>query len=402
VARILQKKTILKLNREILENNIVKGRMDIQNNKKGVVLAIVLGVVALMVLSTVSLGVMIQQDVRLIRRVKEVEQAQYVAEAGINHALADIKENGFIARSNFVGNLDTGTYSVTYSTVGGRHLVTSVGTVSGVTSTVSAEIADNTPSALNYFCGAGDDVRINSFIADSEINGDLHANDDIYLYSGFLFAWLDITGSVSATGDVQEGSRHNTGSWDLWDNHVVINGQSNDSAAVFQGAPRIAFPTFDYTAYQDLALDSGDYYSSNTVFSSTTLSPGNGIVYVAGEAQFLGACTINGGVVAEEIIIAGTLTQNKSGTRNVVMAKGGDIEIFGRLYTEEALVYAAQDIVSLQLFAEIEINGLMLARRDIDMWNFLTRIDYNYVYVAPSDMMDEDGERTFQLVSWNS
>ena len=69
--------------------------MDIRNNEKGVVLAIVLGIIALMVFSTVSLGVMIQQDVRLIRHIKDSEQAKYVAEAGINHALADIKENGF-------------------------------------------------------------------------------------------------------------------------------------------------------------------------------------------------------------------------------------------------------------------------------------------------------------------
>ena len=324
-----------------------------------------------------------------------------MAEAGINEALARIKSSGFSSRSNFNGSLDTGSYSVTHSETGGRYLVTSVGTVSGVSETVSAEIYNNTPTALSYFSAAGNDIRINSLIANARIVGDIHANNNVYLKSGPLISWLRITGDVSATGIVEEGTRYDQGSDDLWDDHVVINGDADDTATIYEGEDRVTFPTFDLTEYQRLAEDSGDYYNSDQVFNGVSFSPANGVVYVDGNAEFQGSNTINGGIVANNISVRGTLTVNKSGTKNVVIAKSGDIRVFGRLYTEEAIVYASQDIASLQILADIDINGILMARRDVDMWNFLTSIDYTYAYVAPSDMMDEDGEATFRLVSWN-
>ncbi|RKY42977.1 MAG: hypothetical protein DRP85_01225 [Candidatus Makaraimicrobium thalassicum] len=371
-------------------------------SQKGMILVLVMSFTALMVLGTVSLSTMIQRDVRLIERIQEKEQARFLAEAGINHALASIIQSGdFASRANFTGNLDTGSYNVTYSTVGSRHLVTAVGTVSGGSETASAELADNTPTALNYFSGAGGDIKINALVADAAITGDIHANNNVYLKSGPVFSWLTITGDVSATGIVKEGTRYNQGSWDWWDNHVVINGDANDTATVYEGRDRITFPTFDYASYQAAATASGDYYSSDQVFNSETLSPANGIVYVDGDATFFGPCTLNGGIIADEIFVRGTLTQNKAGNRNVIMAKDGDIRVFGRLYTQEALVYAAEDIKSLQVFAKIDINGIMLAREDILMWNVITSILYNYIHITPSDMMGENGEDLFELVSWN-
>ncbi|MBD3426172.1 MAG: hypothetical protein GF409_02955 [Candidatus Omnitrophica bacterium] len=378
--------------------NIMKGLL---RSNTGSVLPIVLIFIALIALNTISLSTVLQRDVRLIRRIKDVEQARHIAEAGINHALADIKANGFTARSNFTGSMDTGSYSVTYTQSGGRHLVTSVGTVSGVSDTVSAEIKDNTPTALNFFSASGNDIRINSLVAGARIVGDIHANNNVYLKSGPLIAYLYITGRVSATDTVKEGTRYDQGSWDIWDNHVVINGDSNDTATVYEDEDRVTFPTFDFTKYQQLAEDSGDYYDTDQEFDGVSLSPGNGVVFVDGNVDFRGNCTLNGGLVADRIRIIGTLTVNKSGTRNVLMARNGNVGIFGRLYTEEALVYASQDIISLELLADIDINGIMMARRDIVMWNFITLIDYTYAYVSPSDMLGEDGEAVFEVVSFN-
>ncbi|MDD5633924.1 MAG: pilus assembly PilX N-terminal domain-containing protein [Candidatus Omnitrophica bacterium] len=371
----------------------------IKKDQKGVVLAIVLGVVALMTMSTLSLSVMIQQDIRLIQSVKEKEQARYMAEAGINHAFARIKDQGYQARSNFSDALDTGSYNVTFSTVGGRNLVTSVGTSGSVSDTVSVEISDNTPSALDYFSGAGNDIMINSLVANARINGNIHANHDVNLKAGFLVSWLRVNGTVSATNVVKEGTRYNQS--DMWDSHVVINGQANDSATVYENMPRIVFPTFDFDAYKQAAIDSGSYYSSSTSFSGQTLNPSDGIVYVDGTATFTRSCSVYGGIVADKIVVAGTLSQYKSGTRNVIISRVGDIQVAGRLYTQEALVFASQDIVSIQVLSDLEINGLMLARRNIDMWNVLTNISYDYVRVTPGDMTDEAGAKPFRVISWN-
>jgi len=383
-----------------MKKNIFKRYLCL-GNQRGMVLLLVMSFMALVMLSSLSVSTMIQRDVTLIDHAKTVEQARLMAEAGVNHALAEIQLNGFATRANFSNILDIGSYDVTHTTSGGRFLVTSIGTVNGVSKTVTAEVADNLPTALNYFSGAGNDININALIAGANIVGDIHANNDVNLKSGPLIAWLLISGNVCATGIVKEGTRYNTGSWDWWDNHVSINGHADDTATVFEGQDRITFPTFNYSNYQAAAQETGDYYATSQVFNGEALNPSNGIVYIDGDVEFRGACSINGGIIANQITVIGSLTQTKTGNRNVILAKNGDIRIFGRLFTEEALVFAAQDILTLEILADIDINGIMLARRNIAMWNFLTLIDYTYVFIAPSDLLGPDGEDTFELVSWN-
>ncbi|MBD3379488.1 MAG: hypothetical protein GF408_03390 [Candidatus Omnitrophica bacterium] len=373
------------------------------NDKKGAVLIIVMGFVALMALSTIYLIGMVKADIDLIGRAKYNTQAQYAAEAGINHALARIKSENFASRTDFGGSLDNGTYSVTFSEQGGRYLVSSTGTVGNVSKTVSCEIENLTPTALRCISAAGNDIRINSFVAGAEINGDIHANDDVYLKSGPLIAYLTVTGDVSATDTVKEGSRlHRAdGFWGAYlDLHVYINGDNEDEAVVEEGANRVTFPIFNYDAYRQDAMDSGTYYSGDQVFSGVTLNPSEGMVFVDGDVTFVGNCTINGGLVADDILVLGTLNQVKKGTKNAIIAREGDVGILGRLYTEEAVVYAGRDIRSLEITADIEINGVLMARRDIYMWNFITLIDYQYVETYPSDMGDEE-DQPFGVVSWN-
>jgi hypothetical protein len=354
---------------------------------------------ALALLSITLLIGILQQDVRLISRVKSKAQARYMAEAGLNHALAKLKLDGFGSRADFSGSLDTGSYKVVYSETGGRHVVTSEGAVGGVAENAIVEVEDLTPSALYYVAGAGNDAWINSFIANAAINGAIHANNDLNLRSGFLISWLTITGDVSASHWVTLGIRHNESDW--FDSHVVINGVGGESAVVTEDADPIYFPNFDYKAYEDAAVESGDYYSSSQTFTDQTLSPANGIVYVDGTAYFSGTCTLNGGVIARAIRVEGTLTQVKSGYRNVIVARRRDIRIRGSLATEEAIVYAARDILATQVGADIAINGIMMAGRDIYMWNFLTLIDYNYIETHPIDMGEESEGQSFGIISWN-
>lgn len=371
--------------------------------RRGTVLVIVMGLVALMAMSTISLATMIKQNIELIRRAKFNAQAQYAAEAGINHAFARFKTEGFSSRSNFTGTLDTGSYSVTFSDSGGRYLITSVGTVGDVSKTVSSEVEDHTPSAMYCICSADNDIRINSLVAAATIVGDIHANHDVYLKSDPLLGNLRVTGEVSSTGIVQEGARlHVTdGFWGFWlDAHVSINGVDEDNGIVTESAERKRLPTFNLDAYKQAAEDSGDYYSTSQTFNSQTLSPANGIAYVNGSVTFAGTCTLNGGIIADSITITGTLQQNKSGTRNLILSQVGDIAVLGRLETEEAVVFSGRDLITLQLGSTVDISGVMLAKRDIYMWNILTYIDYDYVDTFPSDMGDEDNQ-LFGVVSWN-
>jgi hypothetical protein len=377
--------------------------------EKGVALVIVMTFVGLMSLSLMFLVVMVRRDMDLVTRITYGDQARFLAEAGINHAFADIKKRGFLSRQDFTGTLATGSYSVAYDTIGGRERITSTGTASGVSRVVTAEVRDNTPTAMNYFSGAGNDIKINALVARAFIVGDIHANNNVYLKAGPLIARLEIDGDVSATGIVQEGSIYDRqdGFWGAYlDRNVYINDDNNDDAVVYENQPRITFPTFDYNIYKLAAIDSGDYYSSDTTFTDATLSPGNGIVYVDGDAEFRGNCVLNGGIIADNILVRNTifsparLTQNKVLNKNVLIARNGNIRVWGRLTVNEALVFASQDILSVEAAARLEIDGIFLAGRDVNMWNVLTYIEYTYVPLSPDDMAGEDGRDIFEVVAW--
>ncbi|MFC1548994.1 pilus assembly PilX N-terminal domain-containing protein [Candidatus Omnitrophota bacterium] len=365
--------------------------------RKGGVLPIVLLLIALISISTISMSTIVQRDARIIQKIRDKEKARFMAEAGVNEAFAMIKMSGFASRSNFNNSLDTGSYSVVFTESGGRHLVTSVGNVSGATATSSAEVVDKTPTALNYFSGAGNDVKMKIHTnVNGRIIGDIHANNDDF-FTVQPHARLDISGDVSATGVVQEGNQHYNS--DNKDQDLFINGLANDASTIYEGETRITFPVFDFMKYKEAAIDSGDYYDSDQTFNSQSFSPANGVVYVDGDVVIIGTCTINGGLIADNIIISGTLEQVKTGDRNVIAAKDKDIIISGRLEVGEAIVFASQDITTRENWgAQVYVNGTMLAKRDVHMWNFRTEIDYTHVYIYPIDMTDESSG--FSVESW--
>jgi hypothetical protein len=358
-----------------------------------------MGLISLIFITSMSLSTMIARDIRLVDRAIKSEQARVMAEAGISHALGRLKSEGFASRSSFFENMVTGSYSVVFLEEGGRHLVESTGTVAAVSVVSSAEIVDNTPTAMNYITSAGNDVRIRAFVAGVVLNGDLHANHNVELYSGPLVAFLYVTGNVYAGNDVIEGATQYVD--DTYDNHVYINGVNNDSATIYEDQPNITFPILDLAVYKQAAIDSGNYTNGNLDVTDRTFTPANGIVYVDGDLTLRGTCTLNGGVIANNIYINGTLIQKEAGSRNVIYAKNGDVRVFGRLTVAKALIYASQDIRGLQAAAILDINGVMAAKRDIKMWDFLVYITYDYTPVAPADMFREDGDDMFKLVSWN-
>ncbi|MFH1847424.1 MAG: pilus assembly PilX N-terminal domain-containing protein [Candidatus Omnitrophota bacterium] len=391
-----------------------------EKRQKGTILILVMAFLALMALTTISLATLVQQDVKLIQCVRDTEQARFMAEAGINHAIANLKKNNFSSRSAFSGTMDTGSYSVEYGALNssGRLIVSSTGTASGVSKTVCMEISSNMPTALYYFAGAGNDIYINSILSHSVINGDIHANGSVFLKSNRFLSSLTIAGDVSASGTVKEGTRYNTGDNDNWDNKVTINENANDTAEVYEGEEQITFPVFDYQKYKDAAIASGDYYASDQEFDNSTLSPANGIVYVDGDVTFFGTCTLNGGIIAKNIYVGGfemvkvlwwwvsvykygRLDQQKTqNNRNVIISKEGNILIYGPLNVQEALVYSSGDIETMNAGADVNINGIILAGTDISMWNFVCQLDYNYIYLEPEDMQGGGGDDTFSIVGW--
>lgn len=356
----------------------------------------------LMIIIAVSVSNMLMQDSHMIRRLRYSMQAEYLAEAGISDALATLANLGFSAKgspANFpLTNLGIGTYDVTVVESGGRVLLSSVGTVNNASRTVAVEVKDLTPTSLFYMMSSGSDFRLRAFLLGLvDINGNIHANNNMRLQANVL-ALLSVdpcggaccTGQASASGSVtlKEG---------FWASIDIADLPPID------GAAPVTFPNFNYDYYKNLAIagDPGDYQAGDKTWENVTLTPANGIIYVEGTVTFRGVCNINGGIVADKIVVRGQLHQHKTGTRNVIISRSDDIEVLYRITVEEGLVYAGRDFKALGAGAMIEVAGTLIAARYLRIWDLFTFVTYNHRVLYPDGMIVGVGGVPFEVVSWN-
>jgi len=365
---------------------------------RGAVFITVMVISMLMIFLAVSVSNMILQDAYTIKRLKLSTQAQYLAEAGISDALGTLVRLGFSAKDNPLNftqqNLGGGTYDVTVIQNAGRVLLSSLGVVDGVEKTVSLEVKDSTPTSLYYMLSSGSDFTLRAFLLGwADINGDIHSNGNMLLHA--LWAgWIDIDvcavaclGDVSACGLVTE----NEG----WAGNISYSG------SLTNGAPPVTFPNFDYDYYKNLAIASGDYYAGDVVFDNQDLTPGNGIIYVEGTARFRNVCNLNGGIVANRILVLGELHQHKTGTKNIIVSRNLDIRLTYRLETEEALVYSGRDFRAFGVGGIVNITGVLIAARYLRIGNALTHITYNHKIIYPDGLIIGAGGSPTEVVSWN-
>ncbi len=89
-----------------------------------------------------------------------------------------------------------------------------------------------------------------------------------------------------------------------------------------------------------------------------------------------------------------------NGEMNVLIARTGDVVVRGYLFIEEALVYAENDIYTHEHWGpHIEIQGCMLAKNNVTIWNEKSVIQYTHIKMAPMHMTDVNTEN--KIISWN-
>jgi len=366
--------------------------------KRGAAFVTVVIISMLVIFVAVSASNMLLQDVHMIRHLKYSAAAQYLAEAGISDAVVTLVNLGFSAKDNVVNfpqtNLGEGTYDVTVTQSGGRVLLTSEGVVEGVSRTVSLEVKDNTPTALYNMMSCGTDLMFRALLFGwADINGDIHANRDLRLHALWAGS-IDVAtcGEDCCAGDVSAGRTV------TWLGNVTIHGSTTN------GAPSVTFPNFDYAYYKGLVAGTGDYHSGDKTWQDATISPTKGIVYVEGTARFRGNCTLNGGIVADRILVLGSLTQNKSGIRNVIISRTQDIRIYVKLAVEEAVVYAGRDFRIFNAGSIITVTGTLIARRYLRAWDAVSDLVYNHKLIYPDGLVLGSGGSeglAIGIVSWN-
>ncbi len=366
-------------------------------NEKGNVLFFALAFLALIFFSNIFLSRMVQRDAIILRNLSQRQQARYLAEAGLNHAIADMLKNGFEGRSAFTGSLENGTYSVSYQNIGGREMVVSDGTVEDATVTATAEIlAEEERSALNYVTSALNNVLIrlqNQSGRDNQIIGDIHANNDMEIIVQSA-AELHMFGSVSTGGEIEFTNNHE---------NMFLNEQLLTEEMIETGADPIVLPEFDLSSYKKAAQESGDYYDHDPGFRGT-YAPENGIIYVDADIRLDHEVIIYGGIIADSIDVrpGGNLIQRKSGDRNLIMSKTGDL-IFqrGRISMEEGVLYSERHIMTHESRDDIYIGGSIMAKGNLEFFNVQHTFTYEHKLLAPPDIISGGGGEQIIVRSFN-
>ncbi len=126
------------------------------NNEKGVILIwFFLMITILMILSGAIFTASFQES-RLIQIDKFRDRAFYLAEAGLDKKLQELRGSNIsnISSTSF----SNGIYSVTYD--GTTKLITSTGTYNGVTRIIKAKVNKTTPPGARGAMTAADDVSL--------------------------------------------------------------------------------------------------------------------------------------------------------------------------------------------------------------------------------------------------
>ncbi len=349
-------------------------------NKKGIAFLTTVIILGIITLVCAGLTFVVINDAYSIKQLRYATQAFCLAEAGVEEAVRTLYDTGFDTSGYPMANiaLGNGTYSValTNHPTDDLVLITSTGTVRGVSRTVEAMVRDNTIDAFTYpvLCGGrlfiagglalfggantqvyGGDVRSNS------------ANQNWAVYVGGLITSGYVDEDAYACGRIRR-------SW-----LGVINGDENPNS------PAVEMPPFDasfFDYYKDLAQNGGLYYNGHKTFTAGTYTPGNGVMFVNGNATVRGNVTINGCLVATGQIRVNpnfgnyTFTQNQVGNLPALMTKGGNIGIYCPS-TINGLIYTSNRITtfSLPVLGVIDIDGIVIGKGGVFLYA-VTQVDF--------------------------
>ena len=371
--------------------------LKIVKNKSGAIFITVLLISMMMIFIAVSASNMLLQDAHMIRHLKYSAQARYLAEAGINDAIAVLLSNGFSAKDNAANfprtQLDPGYYDVTVMQSGGRVLLSSEGEVQNVTRTVAVEIKSLYPEALNYALATGADIDIKAVQGSIDIKGNIHANGDMLLKEQgqsttlSIEAWGTLSGKATASGSYSTSG------------NVTIEDAANSGG----GEALFSFPSFNIASFKTVADGGGGvYYSSGQSFSGAALTGGTaGITFVDGDASFTGDCTITGGFVATGDITlnnGNSITQtHDDGNRFPIFISGGTCKLYGLFSTEGGnIVYATDGMKIRTPGGQSTVMGSVISGGWLDMVanNDLT---LTYSRIEGSEIVPVG----IEVVSWN-
>ncbi len=261
--------------------------------------AIFLGtMIALLMMAIVGGAIfsLTSQDLFFVNHLKKYTQARNLAEAGLAQACASLKSNWSSNAAYPMTNVGQGNYQATVATTSSRTLVTSVGTVQGITRSVTAEVVPPTISAFNYSIASGGSSTIDSGTGQSPgiVTG------SIYSYGGMTLDGPSSGGVFQINGDAVTAS----GSLAVSSSVTVSGTQTTNYATT------VPFPSVDLSYYQAIASANGQYFAGSKVYNSGQIpaAPAGGVIYISGSCTVYGTQNTN-----TTLVVGGSLTIQKTG-----------------------------------------------------------------------------------------
>jgi hypothetical protein len=350
-----------------------------------------------------AFSIMLLKDAYIAKKLKNTAEAYYLAEAGVEEAIADLWDNSFnishFPKSRTLGNGSVATTLNTSKWASNNILlITSTGTARGTTRTLKAEVKANISPSFNYVILANGKILVTQKgVVNCSLSEGVHSNSSA---QGGLFTTSAVDvfgilrpcyvyGDASAVGRVRERL------------------QGDITGAKVSGDAAVSLPTFDATFfdyYITQANLSGDVYNppSGTQRFTTNLSPGNGVIYVNGNVSLEGNITVNGCIVATgniwvNFLTRGRVIQNQVGNLPALMSRTGGIWVWDPT-TLNGLVYAASDITFFSLLGQVGdvyVNGTIMSKGAVSVADEAT---INYVKQNPPGL---GANPIGWILSWN-
>lgn len=272
-------------------------------------------------------------------------KAFFLAESGVANAYALLKENFNYKDDPSLftqTSLGEGSYDVTILQPAGRVLIQSTGSVDSVQKTLKVEVAfDDVYEPFNYGFFSNNRVLI---LGSSNIDGDIHSNDDVVLFGGCF-----VNGSITAAG-------------------IVSVFSPSGAASTTEDVYRKTFPEFDFNTYYNLAAPE-DRYTEDTTFQNVTLTPTNGVIYVDGNISISGEVHLTGVLIATgNITVYGTLEQTGYLNYPALMSRDGNIVLFGETQIGNGIIYTASG--NIEIRDALTIQGNVIAYSQIQVVSF--------------------------------
>ncbi|MCA1808414.1 MAG: hypothetical protein ABR497_10515 [Kiritimatiellia bacterium] len=300
--------------------------------RAGSVLMVVMCLSGVLVMAGMFMVIMTNQAAARTRRMTDSSRALALAEAGVADLVSRLTTNYNQWRDTTLSaDFGGGSYSVVTETQSnGNVLVTSEGTLHGVTRTTVVELL-----------GTLQDINDALFSLDGVILAGTHVE--------FTTAAFSINGNVHANGDITSAQGAQNG--DFLSNTVVsaAGAIGNLSVPVGQqqpGSPAQDLPEFNFDSYRQMAIDGGVYYPNSVTLANWNAVPTNGVVYVNGNvtvknnSSLHGTLVANGSITVENnfahtsfssnfpaLMATGNITMRNRGTYNGVIYSGGNVEI---------------------------------------------------------------------------